>query len=189
MAQYTIRGDPKATVYGQSTGGSLVPFAVDSSGRLILSPSLSIGIAANNLDIRPLNTATDSVTVFASNLDIRDLSGAQDSILRYGSVFAEDSESGTISPLSSRTFLTRDVSAYAHNTYYVQNLLGVVVNVTLQIAPVDSNNFYVADGSTLSLLGGATLLFSPSRLMKYARIQVGALLSLGNVEVRYFGRT
>ena len=178
----------KTAVYGEYTGNAEA-FKVDANGELILSPSIILNATANGLDIRPLSLLTDSAFITASNLDIRNLSGTQDTLQIFKKTFAEDTASGSIPAFGTSFFLTKDVSNFKNNTYIVRNTsLSVAVTVTLQIAPIDSPNFYVDDGSSFSLLASSVTLFRPTRLMKYARIMVSALL-LGNVTVYYFGQS
>ncbi len=89
--------------------------------------------------------------------------------------------------LGVRNFLPKDISRFASNYYSVVNVGGVGVTVTLQIAPIDSDSRYVNDGSSFSLVAGGTQIFTPSKLMRYARIRVSAVL-LGSVIVNYFGQ-
>ncbi|MEW8956697.1 DUF6385 domain-containing protein [Clostridium sp.] len=175
-------------VYGSDIGGNLKPFSTDSSGGLILSSSLSESIVANDLDIRNLNSSMDSVTISATDLDIRNLNGSQDSVKISNRTYAEDSDSGTIVALGTRIFLTKNISNYKNNSYLVRNTGGVAVTITLQVAPIDSESYYVDDGSGFNLLAGGSRVFRPSVLMKYARIKVTAVL-LGSVTVNYFARS
>jgi hypothetical protein len=169
-------------------GETDLPLATDAQGRLILSPTLNVAIQADNLNIRDLTVARDSLAVSASTLDVRDLNGSQDSVQLQSRTFAEDSDSGTIVALGSMNFLPKDVSKYAGNYYVVRNVGGVGLTVTLQIAPVNNDNYYVNDGSSFDLIAGGTQIFTPSRLMKFARIRVTAVL-LGSVIVNYFGQS
>lgn len=169
-------------------GEENLPFITDSQGRLILSSTLDVDIQADNLNIRDLTAARDSLTILASDLDVRALNGSQDSVQIQARNYTEDMESGTIVALGSRNFLPKDVSRYGRNYYVVRNVGGVGVTVTLQIAPVNSDNYYVDDGSSFSLIAGGTQIFTPSKLMKYVRIRVSAVL-LGSVIVNYFGQS
>lgn len=157
-----------ALIFGTSSTG-VVPVSTDAGGKLIVSSDDALHVATDNLNIRGLSGAADSVDV-------------------YGQSWAQDSESGTILGLGSRNFLTKDVSMYARNTYLVVNTGSVALSITLQIAPANNDNLYVNDGSAFDLLIGDSHLFEPSRLMKYARIRIAALL-LGSATVYYFGQT
>lgn len=170
--------------------GSFMPMVTDSIGRMVLSPDLTIGTEANALDIRPLNEAWDMPSITVSNLAIRDLTGTRDNLTLFRQSFLEASESGQILALSSRNFLPTDIGAYRKNTFYVRNTSGlsISVTVTLQLAPINNDSYYVDDGSSFNLIGGNTVIFQPSKLMKYARIRVSAVL-LANVTVYYFGQT
>lgn len=157
-----------AAIFGAHLSG---PGAIrsDSSGELIASSGAAIPIEANALDIRALSGATDSALV-------------------YGQSSAYDSESALIVGLGSYDFLPKNVGPYSRNTYMAVNTGSVALSVTLQIAPVDNDAYYVNDGSAFDLLVGNTHTFEPSRLMKYARIHVTAVV-LGSATVYYFGQT
>lgn len=177
--------------YGKSgADGSFTPVITDHAGRIILSNHLDIETESDALDIRSLNETQDSALITISNLDIREFAGTRDNLKLSGRSFAEATESGVIVALSSRNFLPRDISAYQKNTFYVRNTSGLSVSVTinLQIAPADIDSYYTNDGSSFNLIGGNTAMFQPSKLMKYARIRVSALL-LANITVYYFGQT
>lgn len=180
--------DLKLAIYGTTSGGELKPFSSDSSGKLIISSSLTETVVANSLDIRNISSITDSITVTATTLNIRNLNGTQDSVKVYNRNFVEDSDSGTIVALGTRIFLPKNIGSYKNNIYLVRNTGGVAVTITLQVSPIDSEAYYVDDGTGFSLLAGGSRLFKPSILMKYARIKVTAVL-LGSVTVNYFGQS
>lgn len=174
-------------IYGVDQEQNKEIFATDPTGRMILSPQLSVDIAADNLDIKDLTSLRDSLTILASQLDIRNLSGTADTVENYNNAFAEDADSGTIAALGTRIFLAKNISNYRRNYYVVRNTGGVAVTVTLQIAPADIENYYVNSGSQFNLLAGSTSVFTPNSLSKYARVRVSAVL-LGSVTVNYFGQ-
>jgi len=158
------------------------------NGKLILSPLLTINVEASNLDIRNLNVTRDNAIITANDLDIRSLDGNQDSIQIYNKSYVEDFDSGTIVALGTRTFLTKDTSNYSKNIYLVRNTGGVAVTVTLQIAPSNTESYFVNSGSQFDLIVGGATIFNPSNTLKYARIKVSALL-FGSVTVNYFGQS
>ena len=181
----------QATGFGRSElDSSVLPLATDSQGRMILSPGLDIAVQSSNLDIRNLAESSNGVSITVSNLDIRDLDGSRDSLVASHCLSVINSESGSVPILSTAYFLATNVGAHRQNTFYVSNVSGIVVGVTvaLEIAPADIDSYYVAESSSFSLLGGETALLSPGRLMKYARVRVSALLALANITVYYFGR-
>ncbi|KGK90938.1 hypothetical protein DP73_05655 [Desulfosporosinus sp. HMP52] len=155
---------------------------------MILSPLLLINIETTDLDLRNFNQVRDNVTLSASSLDIRNFDGARDSFQINRKFPVEDSDSGTIIALGTRTFLTKDISNYRNNYYLVINTGGVAVTATLQISPVDIDTYYVNSGSQFNILAGDKIIFSPNHLMKYARVSVSALL-LGSVIINYFGQS
>lgn len=177
----------KAALYGTDLSQNVRIFTIDSDGKLILSPELSIDVVSDNLDLRSVNSTRDSITISATDFDIRSLNGTQDSVQIYNKSFVEDSDSGTILALGTRIFLTKNIGNYKNNIYVVRNTGGVAVTLTLQIAPVDIDNYYINSGSQFNLLAGGIQIFTANNLMKYARISVSALL-LGSVTVYYFGQ-
>lgn len=176
----------QAAVYGIN-GTNVRPIAVDTSGQAIITSTFTTSITAVDFDIRNLSLAGDSALVTANNLDIRNLSGTQDSVKLYNRASVDDTESGTIVALGSRNFLTKNISMYRKNSYVVINQGGVAVTINLQIAPIDNDSYYINDGSDFNLLVGGRATFVPSKLTKYARIRVSAVL-LGSVTVYYFGQ-
>lgn len=179
-------GEIVMTGFGIAPDDSYHTFASDSGGGLLISPMV-MDVYANGLDIRDLDPARDTVAITASSLDIRNLSGGQDSVEAYGNFNVSDSQSQSF--LIAQTFylLTKNVGSYKYNSYVIQNTgTGLAVTVTLQIAPVDIDAYYVNDGSSFQIISGATLTFVPTRLSKYARLQVSTL-ALGSVQAFYFG--
>ncbi|NLM84435.1 MAG: hypothetical protein GX189_07005 [Clostridiales bacterium] len=169
-------------------GGQSMPLSADGQGRLVPSPAPAVPAAADRLDIRALTPARDSVYITGPDINVRPLGGAQDSLTAARASFAFAEESG-LAILLPQTFLTRDISPYKENVFRVRNTgatLGALVQ--LQIAPVDIDAYYVNDGAEFELVAGGVVLLRPSRLMRYARVRVAALLQIGTVNVQYFGR-
>ena len=162
-------------------------FAVDEQGKLVLSPALDIEVGEDGFDIQDLNAGVDSATITATNLDIRNLSGNWDSVMEYAQTWVTGSDSGSVS-LGTIYLMPVDISLYSTNYFLVYNTSGVLVTITLQVAPVDSNSYYTDDGSSFSLLGWDTLFLTSDVTMKYARIKMYAAL-LGSATVYYFGQT
>lgn len=177
----------KAQILGRE-GGSLSAFRTDGQGRLLLAPGLAVPAAADGLDIRPLTPARDSLLIGGAGIDIRPLEGGTDSLARSQGRTAFAQASGSLI-IGAQYFLPRDISPYRTNIYRVQ-LTGVsaLAYVQLQIAPVDNGDYYVPDGGEFELLGGGVVFLQPTRLARYARVRVSALLSLGTITVHYFGR-
>ncbi|ADY56329.1 hypothetical protein Sgly_2036 [Syntrophobotulus glycolicus DSM 8271] len=175
----------KAVIYGMDDNEPK-PIAVDADGLFLFSPLSEITVTANNLDIRSLSSARDSVVVTANNLDIRDLSGTQDSVQLYNLGFVEESLS-TTAPSGTSFLLTKDISAYRENSYFIRNTGSSTITVTLQIAPVDSNAYYVDHSTAQGVTAGNNNITSVTVAMKYARLRVVAS-SNTNVEIYYNGR-
>ena len=168
-------------IYGETATQSM-HFATDTQGRMILSPSLNEAITASNLNIRDLTAARDVATITASNLDIRNLTGLQDTVTNYGSAYATASTTSSIPILGTVNLLPRDLAPYSQNTFIAINNLGIAVTIQLQVAPVNIDAYYTDDGSSFNLLGNSRLVLVPSVLMRYARVRVNGVLSLGNVK-------
>lgn len=172
-------------------GVSPLPVATDSQGRMILSPGLDLQVQSSALDIRPLAENRDSVTCTAPELDLRGLTGQRDSLSLSRNASATASQTEQILVGGTVYFLPTDIGAYRQTTFYVSNVgISVGVNVALEIAPRNTDSYYVTDISSGTLLGGQTVLLSPTRLMRYARIRVSAILTLlvATVTVHFFGR-
>lgn len=60
--------------------GSVTVTATDLDIRDLNSGTDSVTVVATDLDIRPISSATDSITVIATDLDTRDLSSTTDSV-------------------------------------------------------------------------------------------------------------
>lgn len=162
------------------------PVAVDENGLFLFSPLSLITITATNLDIRALDYSVDSVTVTATNLDIRALNGAQDSVAVSSMGFIEDTVTQTVS--SGTTYLlTRDISNYSENSFFVRNASGSTITVAVQIAPVDNTSFYVDHSTPQSVSTGNNAVMAVTIPIKYARIRVQAT-SNTNVIAYYNGR-
>lgn len=172
-------------------GVSPLPVATDSQGRMILSPGLDPQVQSNALDIRPLAENRDSVTCTVSELSVRGLTGERDSLSISRKESATATQTDQILIGGTVYFLPTDIGAYRQTSFYVSNVgLSVGVNVALEIAPQNTDSYYVTDVSSGVLLGGQTVLLSPTRLMRYARIRVSAILTLivATVTVHFFGR-
>lgn len=176
--------------YAQTGNGVLTPFASDVSGRVLASQQQTLTISSAGLDIRPLDS-TDSLSITVTELDIRNLFGATDSIQISGQSWEIDSNTQSVGILTTVYVLPKDMSKYRRNAFFVYNTSGVTVgaDITLQISPVNSNAYYVDNGSTFSLLGGQKLILVPSIPLRYARVKITTLLAIASVTVVYMGVT
>jgi hypothetical protein len=175
----------KAAAYGWD-GSDYKAVAVDSNGRLQLSPQNPIAVTATDFDIRSLNSSTDSVLVTALDLDIRNLSGTQDSVQLQSCGFVEDNISVTV--LSGTTFLlTKNISGYRQNSYFIRNTGGATVTVTLQLAPIDDTNYYINHSTPQGVGVSSNSLNAATTVMKYARLRVVASANT-RIVVYYNGR-
>lgn len=175
----------KAAAYGWD-GSVYRAIAVDSSGMLQLSPQNPIAVTATDFDIRSLSSSTDSVLVTAIDLDIRNLSGTQDSVQLQSCGFVEDNITVTV-PSGTTYLLTKNISAYRENSYFIRNTGGGTVTVTLQLAPLDDTNYYIDNSSAQGVGTSSNNLNAATTVMKFARLRVVASTNTG-VVVYYNGR-
>ena len=176
---------------GVMAGGMMLEtMAADGLGRLLLSPDITIPVQSSSLDIQSLSNSQDNVTITASNLDIRDLAGTQDRIAIGQMLSLTASVTSQVPSPGTVHLLTTNVSAYRQNAFYISNISGlsVGVSVALEIAPADIDSYYITDSSAFNLFGGDAMTLKPTKLLKYARIRITSLSSLANVSVYYFGR-
>ena len=189
MANYLVfnnaANELKATVYGVS-GSEFKPISVDSSGRFLFSPLSSITVTATDLDIRNLNASQDSIAVTATDLDIRNLSGTQDSVQVSSNGFVEDTLSTSVAT-GTVYLLTKNISQYRENSYFIRNTGASSITVTLQVAPVDSDIYYVDNSTAQSVPASTNNITSVTLPMKFARLRV---VASGNtsVVIYYNGR-
>lgn len=181
----------RVTGYGLGPDEGLLPVRLDGDDRPVPSADNAWTIQAGNLGIRPLTHQADSALITAADLDVRSLSGNADAVQMSRQSSASASASAPVGLLIPVFFLPTDVSSMRQNAFVVANraLLGLSVRISLQIAPVNDDAYYVNDGSSYDLIAGGIQTFTPSKLMRWARIRVIALLSTAPVEVYYFGRT
>lgn len=177
--------DLKTIFYGVNDG-SYVPVAVEPDGLFRFSDLSPVTVTASNLDIRSLSAIRDTVNVVATNLDIRNLSASQDSVAIGANGFVEATTTLTVSS-GTTNLLTRDVGAYSENSFFIRNLSGGTVTVTVMAAPIDDDNYYVAVTTPTAVSSSNNLLAGFSGAIKFARLRVVASGST-NVAVYYNGR-
>ena len=175
----------KTMIYGID-GSVFKPIAVDSNGMFLFSPLSIITVTATDLDIRNLSSDQDSMLVVATDLDIRNLSGTQDSVQISGQGFVEDTITTTV--VSGITYLlTKNISQYSQNSFFIRNNGSSSITVTLQVAPVDTDIYYVDNSSAQNVLTSNNNITSTTVAMKYARLKVVASTNT-NVVAYYNGR-
>ena len=175
----------KAAAFGWN-GSKYTAIAVDTSGMLLLSPQNIVTVTATDFDIRSLSYNTDSVLVTALDLDIRNLSGTQDSVQMLNCGFVEDNITITV-PSGTTYLLTKNISEYRENSYFIRNTGAATVTVTLQLAPIDDTNYYVDNSTAQGVAASTNNLNAATTLMKYARLKVVAATNV-SVVVYYNGR-
>jgi hypothetical protein len=138
--------------------GTSVPRRIltDSSGQMLITGSVTV--TAENLDIRDLNGATDSISVFntvtvtAENLDIRNLAGATDfvSVFNTVTVTAENLDIRDLAGATDFVSVFNTVTVTAENLD-IRNLAGATDFVSVfNTVTVTAENLDIRD------LAGAT---------------------------------
>ena len=177
----------KAAIYGQYSDEP-VPIAADVDGNFVFSPASEITVTASNFDIRNLTSTRDTVNVTATDFDIRSLSGTQDSIAISTKGFIEAQATQTIGSNTTAFLLTREIGAYAQNSYFLRNTnVTGSITVTLQIAPVDDGDYYVSSAAS-AVSAGSNYLTAVITLMRYARLRVDTGGTAIGVSAYYNGR-
>jgi hypothetical protein len=178
----------KTAIYGRHDE-DLVAIAADDQGRLMFSPESLVTVTATNFDIRNLTSARDTVNVTATDFDIRNLSGSQDSVQVSAKGFVEAQSTLTVAANTTTYLLLREVAPYSQNSYFLRNTnpLTGAVTVSVEIAPVDSGDYYMAT-VTQSVAANSNFLAAVSTLMRYARLRVQTGGSAVGVDAYYNGR-
>lgn len=177
----------KTAIYG-SHDGAPVAVATDALGNFVFSPTSLITVTATNFDIRNLTGARDTVNVTASDFDIRSLNGAQDSVQVSAKGFAEVQATATVASNTTSYLLTRDIGGYSQNSFFLRNTNAAgSITVTLEIAPVDDDNYYVASASA-GVSASSNYLAAVATLMRYARLRVQTGGTAIGVDAYYNGR-
>ena len=177
----------KTAIYGQHAQQS-VAVATDAAGNFIFSPASLITVTATNFDIRNLTSARDTVNVTATDFDIRNLNGAQDSVQISSKSFVEARSTITVSANTTTQLLTREIAGYSQNSFFLRNTnVSGAISVTLEIAPTDSADFYVAS-TTTSVAAGSNYLSAVATIMRYARLRVQTGGTAVGVDAYYNGR-
>lgn len=190
---YNNAGYPlAATAYGQDGGGFAYPFQTDTAGQLLLAEQLW-QINGTNTDVRNLSPMRDTLNIQGSSAAVRGLSPSRDFVSALSQSNIVTTQSGTVPLLlAPLILLTTDMSAYSNNTFWVRNTgIGISISITLQLAPIDSDAYYVDDQSQGSLLAGGLSMFRPTRTARYARLRIVGLVSLYTTTATayYMGQT
>lgn len=166
----------------------MVAVATDEQGNFIFSPASLVTVTASNFDIRNLTSARDTVNVTASNFDIRDLNSAQDSVQVGAKKFVEAQTTITVPSNTTSYLLLSEIGGYSQNSFFLRNTNAAgSITVTLEIAPVDDNNYYVASTST-AVGASSNYLAAVATLMRYARLRVQTGGTAIGVNAYYNGR-
>ena len=125
--------------------------------------------ASGQTDIRPL-TAADQVTVSATDLDIRDLNSATDSITAIVSV--NHTESGPTAVTTTNTFsgTGQDIATWRTFSFFVANASSTAVSATIKIQISPDNTTWVDDGAEYTLAQNEATVLVTSRYLRYARV-------------------
>lgn len=177
----------KTAIYGRHDG-NMVAVATDEQGNFVFSPTSLVTVTATNFDIRNLTSARDTVNVTASNFDIRSLNGAQDSVQVSAKGFLEVRETVTVASNTTSYLLTRDIGGYSQSSFFLRNTNATgSITVTLEIAPVNDNNYYISFTS-MGVSASSNHLAAVATLMRYARLRVQTGGTAIGVDAYYNGR-
>jgi hypothetical protein len=177
----------KAAIYGHYNQ-SVVPVATDAQGRFVFSPTSLITVTATNFDIRSLTSARDTVNVTATDFDIRSLTSTQDSVLIGAKGFVQVQATLSVPANTTTVLLFQEIGAYSQNSYFLRNTNALgSITVTLEIAPVNNNDYYISSTST-GVAASSNYLAAVVTLMRYARLRVQTGSSTIGVDAYYNGR-
>lgn len=176
----------KIAIYGQNND-SFLPVATDDGGNFMFSPESQITVTASNLDIRDLTSARDTVNVTAIDFDIRNLNGSEDSVLVSAKGFTSAQTTVTLATNTVSYLFTRDIGAYSQNSFFLRNTSGGSVTVSVEIAPINDDDFYISSDTT-SVSSGNNYLAAVATLMQYARLRVQSGGTAAGVAAYYNGR-
>ncbi|MCX7884945.1 MAG: DUF6385 domain-containing protein [Caloramator sp.] len=201
----------KAQVFGYN-GTTLQSLQLDASGNLKIGGSVTISnsvtIVAENLNIRALSGATDSVavsgtvtvagtvtvgntvTVVAESLSIRALSANTDtvsiggvvSVINTGNSFTENNV--TITDVAGTgVTLTFDSSQQTLYSYYVKNNASNTIQVRLQISPTENDDYFINDqAAATDLSPGNAIVIVPKYFLRYTRLYFDTRTYTANFE-------
>ena len=83
--------------------------------------------------------------------------------------------------------LTKNISQYSQNSYFIRNNGSSSITVTLQVASVDTDMYYEDNSSAQNVSTSSNNITSTTVAMKYARLKVVASTDT-NVVAYYNGR-
>ena len=168
-------------IYGKIAEG-LNAIRTDAQGRPVLWEGATQTIAATSFNVRDLN-ASDVANITALNFDIRNLESSLDAVRTGANPYAVASNTATL-VLGGTTVLTVDTRPYSNTAFLVQaNLISLLTTVFLQLAPVNSSNYYTTVDSATGLILGGEYILLPTMSMRYARIYA---TGVGSILTAYF---
>jgi len=138
-----------------------------------------ITVTATDFEIRQLSGATDSitianaaVTVTATNFEIRPLSADTDSISLAGRLFTE-SNIAVNNVTDSGGIFAQNTGECSMYSFYVYNRGPNPLTVSLQISPVDDDDYYVFDGgaeSSATIETDEKIVLVAEKYLKFTRL-------------------
>ncbi len=171
----------RAQMYGSVADG-LVGMQTDVQGRPVLHLNATQTIDAASFNIRDL-TASDAAVMTATDFDIRNLDGTRDSVTTVNNPFAVTNNTVTL-VLGGSTVLTVDTSPYSRSIFLVRaDAVSLLTTVNLQLAPINSANYFTTVATETGLILGGEYLLLPTVQMKFARIYA---TGIGSVLTAYF---
>ncbi|SDN38130.1 hypothetical protein SAMN04488502_1264, partial [Dendrosporobacter quercicolus] len=125
--------------------------------------------ASGQTDIRPL-TIADQVTVSATDLDVRDLNSATDSITAVVSVLHAESDPIAVTTTDALAGISQDIATWRTFSFFVENTSATAVSATIKMQISPDNNKWVDDGAEYTLAQNEITVLVTSRYLRYARV-------------------
>jgi hypothetical protein len=147
-----------------NTSDNILIYGNDGSNNVVIKTN-----ASGQTDIRPLTTA-DQVTVSATDLDIRDLNSATDSVTAIVSVNHIEPAAANVTTDNSYAGTGEDVATWRTFSFFIENTSVTAVSATVKVQISPDNTKWVDDGAEYILSQGETAVLVTSKYLRYARI-------------------
>ncbi|GBG57468.1 hypothetical protein SPFL3101_02812 [Sporomusaceae bacterium FL31] len=125
--------------------------------------------ATGQTDIRPLTTA-DQVTVSATDLDIRALDSVTDSVTAIVSVSHTEPAADNVTTSDTYAGTGQDVATWRTFSFFIENTSATAVSGTVKIQISPDNTKWVDDGAEYVLEQNETTVLVTSKYLRYARV-------------------
>lgn len=153
MNDFGLKIGKHNTVAPTLGNGEVSELQLNENGLLLVKLLEPTVVTATDLDIRDLNSATDSVTVVASDLDVRDLAFATDKVDASGSEVSLDA--ATLAALESIS-VENTVTVQATDLD-IRDLSSVTDSVTAIIPDTTTETYIVTDTEAINADGLVTI--------------------------------